>query len=75
MTIEDWQLRFLDDDPEDEHDYGNITCRRCKADNLHWERARGENNEIRWVLMEHDDSIHCCPDAGAAKADEFPIES
>jgi len=59
-------------DEEDEHNV--ITCKRCGADNLYWERARDENNKIRWVLLEADDSIHVCPDAGAAKADEFPIE-
>ena len=51
---------------------GTITCKRCGADDLHWEEARGEHNEKRWVLLEFDDSVHCCPNApGAASADEF----
>jgi hypothetical protein len=69
------ERRFLFDqyDYDDEEDNA-IACKRCGADGLHWERARGEHNEIRWVLMEADDSIHVCPDAAAAKADEFPTE-
>ena len=74
MAAEDYLYYDFYDD-EDCGEEGTITCKRCGADGLHWERARGEHNEIRWVLMEEDDSIHVCPDAGAAKADEFPIES
>lgn len=61
-------------DEYDREDFG-IVCKRCKADELAWEEARGERNEKRWVLIESDGSVHCCPDApSAASADEFPIE-
>ena len=54
-------------------DEGTITCKRCGADELHWEEARGEHNEKRWVLMECTGQIHVCPNApSAASADEFP---
>ena len=58
-----------------EHDYSGKVCKRCGADELYWEEARGPHNRKRWVLMERTGQIHVCPDApSAAAADEFPIE-
>jgi hypothetical protein len=64
--------RLLSDTDYWEDGPRNITCKRCGADELYWEEARGERNEKRWVLMEHNGEIHVCPDApSAASADEF----
>lgn len=66
MAAEDWG--FEDYDYEDGF---RIVCRRCEAEGLAWEEARGERNEKRWVLIESDGSVHCCPQT--ADADEFPL--
>lgn len=62
----------------DEHEADGeteITCKRCGAQDLHWEEARGERNEKRWVLMEANDTIHCCPRVGADDFDLCPPSS
>lgn len=68
MAAEDWLN--LDDF---EIEGSNTVCKRCGANDLHWEEARGPHNRKRWVLMEWNEEIHICPDAPrAASADEFP---
>lgn len=48
---------------------GNVTCRRCGAEGLHWEVARWDRagKEV-WRLFDDEDEEHVC---GAASADDF----
>jgi hypothetical protein len=71
--LADEAIDRLFDDYDGGYDEQDITCKRCGADELYWEEARGEHNEKRWVLMEYNGSVHVCPNApSAADADEFP---
>lgn len=64
--------RLLSDEGTYWADDRTITCKRCGADDLYWEEARGERNEKRWVLVGYNGTVHACPDApSAASADEF----
>lgn len=68
MAVEDY-FDFSELDTE-----GEIECKYCGADELHWEQARGPHREKRWVLMEENGAIHCCPNCPSlapARAEEF----
>lgn len=73
MAIEDYFP--VGDEDWDETEPSERDCNKCGAQELHWEEARGESNEKRWVLVERNGMIHCCPHLKPAEADEFPIES
>jgi hypothetical protein len=75
----------IDDDlarygwPEDDEDTeeSEVRCKFCRTRDLHWEEARGERNQKKWVLMEENGTMHACPpgegfSAGQATDEEFP---
>jgi hypothetical protein len=62
------------DGDEYEYDYedvGIITCKRCGADELEWEEARGERNQKCWVLVEANGTVHVCN--LACDPNDFPL--
>ena len=64
------------EDEWDETEPAERDCNRCGADELHWEEARSRpGNRKIWVLVERDGSVHACPTAAPASADEFPLLS
>lgn len=73
MAAED----YFDPYGEPDEDEGSITCKYCGAQDLHWEEGFTTSRGLRWVLIEENDSIHCCTHGPqpAASADEFPIET
>ena len=62
------------DDGWDDTEPREITCKRCGADELHWEEGRTRpGNRKCWVLMESNGTVHCCPEAAPATPDDFPL--
>lgn len=63
MPAEDY---FYDIDPDA---YG-VTCRRCGAQDLHWDVQKWDARGFEvWRLYDDDDQLHEC--SNAASADEF----
>ncbi|MES3001313.1 MAG: hypothetical protein V4787_11535 [Pseudomonadota bacterium] len=51
---EQWDL-----DDNDEDDF--VTCNRCGADDLHWERTWSKAARCdKWLLHNDDDTLHVC---------------
>ena len=66
----------FDDDPEDWYDdHAEVRCKHCRERDLHWEEARDEHNEKRWVLLDFAGNVHRCPAfplaPGAEEFDDF----